>query len=133
MAEKTSTVKTGPSSKDTVKAPSSAEVKQVYSLDDIKYNEENKVMAILSTLGIIGLIIAFVEKDDAFVRYHGFQFGFASLLLFIFIIPYIGWCIGPIYAIVYFVFWIMGLMKILNGERYDMPVVSDLALKMLNK
>ncbi len=125
-----------------------AQAKRVVTLDDIKYNDANKVMAILSVFGLIGLIVALVEKDDLYVKYHGYQFGiFAGVLLVLFFVPLfsafipvvggliavLGGCINFILALLAIVAFIIGLVKVLNGERFDMPVFSDIALKMLNK
>ena len=119
-----------------------ANATKVVTLDDIKYNEENKVMAILSLFGIIGLIIAFIEKDDLFVKYHGFEFGFLNLALIavIILLNIIGGfiaCIGSLVLLLVdvavLVVFIIALMKVLKGERFDMPIFSDLALKMLNR
>jgi hypothetical protein len=41
--------------------------KKVYSLNEIKFNEKNKVMAMLSCIPIVGLVMLFVEKKDLFV------------------------------------------------------------------
>lgn len=112
-----------------------AEVKnaqRVVTLEDIKFNEENKILAAISVVPIIGLVIFFVEKDDLFVRYIAAQFMFFLATALLSFIPVIGWMLLPIFAIVQIVFMVIGFIKALNGERYDVPVLSGWALKAMN-
>ena len=105
------------------------QAKKVYTLEEIKFNEANKVMAILACIPLIGLILFFVEKEDKFVRYMGAQFvilGVVSIVLAV--IPVIGWLLaGP----VMWVLIIVGMVKASKGERFDLPVVSEWALKLM--
>lgn len=108
-----------------------AEVKEatrVITLEDIKFNEANKVMAAISVIPLVGLIMFFVEKDDLFVRYYGAQFALLGLFSIFTPIPCVGWLL----AIAIFVAVVMGFIKALSGERFDVPVVSGLALKLMN-
>lgn len=98
------------------------EAKRQVTLDEISYNEEGKIMALVSLIPIVGLIMIFVEKDNQFVRYTGAQYFLVSLLA---IIP----CIGAALVLVAVVY---GLVMILGGKRVDLPVISDLALKLIN-
>lgn len=106
--------------------------KKVYQLEEIKFREENKTMAILACIPVIGLILFFVEKDDQFVRYMGAQYmlvGAAQLLLTA--IPVIGWGLSWLIGLVALVFIVMGMVKVSQGERYDVPGISGLALKVM--
>ena len=104
------------------------QAKKVYTLEEIKFNEANKVMAIVSCIPLIGLILMFVEKDDLFVKYHGAQFTLVGVLQFLTWIPLIGWLMLP----VTFVLIIMGMVKTSKGERFDVPVISGLGLKLMS-
>jgi len=107
--------------------------KRVYKLDDIKFNEENKTMAIVSWISIVGIIMLFVEKKDLFVRYVGAQVAILGVASFILpFIPVIGWIIGPFIALILFVVMIIGMVKTSKGERFDIPLISDLALKLMS-
>lgn len=119
----------------------------VTKLDDIKYNEANKSMAILAWIPLIGLILMFVEKNDKFVRYNGAQSTVIGIIEFIFSIVW-----GMITAASLFVFglysilslvstvvWVAvmvlvvyGMYMTLNGKRLDLPVISGLALKLMD-
>ena len=111
------------------------QAKKVYTLEEIKFNEENKTMAILSCIPLIGLIMFFVEKKDLFVRYIGAQYGIifiSGFALPIFgVIPVLGWLIIALYWPVVLIFIILGIVKISKGERYDLPLISGLALKLM--
>jgi uncharacterized membrane protein len=102
---------------------------KVYTLEDIQFNEENKAMAALACIPIVGLILLFTEKDDKFVRYTGAQAALVSLLYFVGWFPVIGWLL----SLAVTVFLIVMFLKVLGGNRFDMPVVSGLALKLMAK
>lgn len=105
--------------------------KKVYNLADIKANPNNKLMNILATLGLIGLIVALVDNKDSFVQYIGFEFGILWLIGFVLgFIPVVNILVLP-YYLVELVVWVFGLIKVLNNERFDIPVISDWALKAM--
>lgn len=101
--------------------------KKVYTLDEIKFNEANKTMAILACIPIVGLILMLVEKEDNFVKYMGAQFTIIGVIQFLSWIPVIGWLIAPITLVVI----IVGMVKTSKGERFDIPVISEWALKLM--
>jgi uncharacterized membrane protein len=105
------------------------QAKKVFTLEEIRFNEENKVMAILACFPIIGLILLFVEKNDQFVRYMGAQFAILGVVsMVVAVIPVIGWLLaGPVMWILI----IVGMVKASKGERFDVPMVSEWALKLM--
>ncbi|MDY0096928.1 MAG: hypothetical protein RBS01_01080 [Candidatus Dojkabacteria bacterium] len=103
--------------------------KKIYTLEEIKFNPENLTMSVVACIPFVGLVLMFVEKKDLFVRYHATQFAFFNLLFLVAWIPFIGWLIS-LAALVAF---IMGLIKTSKGERFDIPVLSDLALKVMSE
>jgi uncharacterized membrane protein len=106
--------------------------KKVYTLDEIKFNEANKVMAIVACIPLVGLILLFVEKNDNFVRYMGAQFTIlGAVQLLIGFIPVIGWVIVPLVSLLMFVLVVVGMVKVSQGERFDIPMVSDWSLKLM--
>ena len=96
--------------------------------------EQDKVQLILAYLGILALIPLLTVKDSEFVKWHAKQ-GLALAIVFFVIsivinfIPFVGqllWCalfVGNIVMIV------MGITKALKGERWNIPLISDLAAK----
>lgn len=112
------------------------EAKKQISLEDVKFNEKNKTMAILAWLGLIGTVLYFVEKDDHFVRYIGAQSTIVFLVVMVLsiilgFIPVVG-CLTPFLALGSLVVSIMGMVKASKGERFDIPVVSGWALMIMN-
>jgi uncharacterized membrane protein len=106
--------------------------KKIYTLEEIKFNESNKAMAMLSCIPIVGLVMIFVEKNDLFVRYHAAQFAIFCATFILGFIPIIGWMLTPIIGLLGLVAFIMALVKINGGERFDIPVLSDWALKIMS-
>ena len=108
------------------------QAKKVYTLEEIKFNEANKVMAILACIPLVGLILFFVEKEDKFVRYMAAQFAILGVAEFVLsIIPVIGWILSMPVMILIWVVIILGMVKASKGERFDIPIVSPWALKLM--
>lgn len=111
-------------------------------------NDPGKTVAILSYCTLIGWIIAIVLNSDnnnkselgVFHLRQGLGImitGIAmSILSFIFMwIPVIGWLIAIVINIAYlalFVFWILGLVSAINGEKKAVPLVGEYYQKLLN-
>jgi uncharacterized membrane protein len=97
--------------------------------------------AIFTLLG--GVIFYFVEKKDAFVRYWAVQSIFFGGTWFVFniamtilisiagVLPGLHFILVPLLMLlqavihlVFFVFWIIGIIKALQGERWEYPFIS---------
>ncbi len=102
--------------------------KKVYTLDGIKFNSQNQWMAVLACIPIVGLILMLVEKEDEFVKYMGAQFTLVGVLQLFSWVPIIGWLMAPLTLVLI----IVGMVKSYKGERFDIPVISGLALKLLS-
>lgn len=111
-------------------AESVKEAKRVISLEDIKFNKENAVLAAVACIPVVAVVLFFVEKKDLFVRYYAAQFAVVTLCLIVlsFIV-----CIAPFVNLVGLVLTIMGALKAYKGERWDLPNVSKYALDIMNK
>ena len=75
--------------------------------------EENKILALLSYLGVLVLVPLFGKKDSPFVQFHAKQ---GLVLLIGWVIswfPVFGWIIG----IIVFVLSIIGILNVFNGEK----------------
>ena len=107
--------------------------KKVYTLEEIKYNPQNSTMAIISCIPIVALVLMFVEKKDLFVRYHATQFALFNIVYFIGFIPFIGAPIAGLLSMIFFVLFVIGLLKVTKGERFDIPYLSDFALKLMGE
>ena len=85
----------------------------------------DKLFAILAYFGILWVIglVASPEKDHPFVKNHvnnGILLSIGGIIASI--IPFLGWFV---LSIVIFVFWIMALVKAIQGEMFDLPIVGD--------
>ena len=107
--------------------------KKIYTLEEIKYDPQNSTMAIISCIPIVALVLMFVEKKDLFVRYHATQFAFFNIVYFIGFVPLIGDTIAGFLSMIFFVLFVIGLLKVTKGERFDIPYLSDLALKLMGE
>jgi len=95
--------------------------------------EQDKIMLVLSYLGLLALIPLLTVKDSEYVKWHaknGLVLGFGGGIAISIIgaIPVIGLAtclLGPALLVVD----IMAMIKALNGERWRIPGVSDIAEK----
>jgi uncharacterized membrane protein len=56
-------------------------------------------------------------------------------LIFLAMMPFIGWFVWPLRMLVglgLFILWIIVLIKAFNGERFKIPVIGDFAEKQAN-
>ncbi|HEY4300494.1 MAG TPA: hypothetical protein VGM73_06465 [Candidatus Didemnitutus sp.] len=97
---------------------------------------EDKTVAIIAYLTIIGFIIALVmfsSKKTALGGFHlrqtlGFVVtGFAVGVICV--IPILGWLIAILAMPCFFVLWILGLIAAVNGQMKPVPVVGPLYQK----
>jgi uncharacterized membrane protein len=89
---------------------------------------EDKTVAIVSYLTLIGLIVAIVlnsNKKTKLGAFHLRQSLGLMLTLLVTIIPILGW----ILALAIFVFWIMGLISATKGEMKPVPMLGSMYQK----
>ncbi|MBD3426265.1 MAG: hypothetical protein GF409_03420 [Candidatus Omnitrophica bacterium] len=94
----------------------------------------DNVYAILSYLWILCLIPVLMKKEDRFVRFHARQ----GLMLFIVevgigilsIIPYLGGVIYIVGMLVCGLLSLAGIVNVLMGNEWKMPVISEWAEKI---
>ncbi|HUP18844.1 MAG TPA: DUF4870 domain-containing protein [Gemmatimonadota bacterium] len=96
---------------------------------------------------ITGIIFFLVEKTHAVVRFHAAQsivFGIAWVVLWVIltiagiILYQISWTIGNLFGLVtllvwlgLFIVWIVLLIKGYSGEKWKLPIVGDMAERMV--
>ena len=98
-----------------------------------KQASDNKVMALLSYLGILVLIPLLTAKEDKFVRFHAKQ-GLVLLVAVIAvnmigIIPFLGQPIAFVGDLACLVLTVMGIINVLNGEEKPLPLIGQFADK----
>ena len=84
-----------------------------------------RTMAVISYLGATLFFPMFVFKEKPWIRHHVNN----GLVLFIFgggaavimVIPIVGWILGGIVAVFVCVLEIMGIIKSIKGQMFDMP------------
>jgi uncharacterized membrane protein len=92
--------------------------------------------AALSYLTFIPAIIFLVMEPynkSQFVRFHAFQciaFCVVSFVLhFVLIfIPIVGWILSALLSLLFFVVWIITILKASKGEWFKLPVIGDFAM-----
>ncbi len=110
--------------------------------------DENKLMAVLSYIGILVLIPLLAKKDSPYTQFHakqglvllitGVALGVISTVTgFIAIIPVIGWIIGMLVGlavfvsgIALFIFGIMGIINAATGKMKELPIIGQYADKI---
>ena len=100
--------------------------------------DKGKTVGILAYCTLIGFIIAIVMNGDQNNKselgiFHirqalgiyltGVALGFASIILVL--IPFLGWLALLTFQIMLFVFWILGLIAAINGEKKAVPILGD--------
>ena len=97
---------------------------------------EDRTVAILSYLTIIGFIVALVlhmNKKTALGSYHLRQclgliitaIALSIVGMVLVFIPIIGWLALMVCWIGFLVLWVMGLIAAVNGQQKPMPVVGE--------
>ena len=109
------------------------------------------IAALLSYLltWITGLIFFLIEKENRFVRFHAMQailFGAAIFVISIVlsitlgVVSYVSWILGSLFSLAwlllwlaFLVGWILCMIKAYQGQMFKLPIVGDMAEKIVNK
>jgi uncharacterized membrane protein len=86
---------------------------------------DSNTNAALSYIWILSLVMIATKKNDEFVMFHAKQGLVLFIASFLWFIPVIGWILDCLILVCI----IIGFIKAMNGERYKLPVVGDLAAK----
>lgn len=89
--------------------------------------DENKILAAVSYLWIASIVVLMLKRDNEFVQFHAKQ----GLMLFItsvilMFIPMLGWFLN----LVVFAFVIIGFVKAITGEKWQLPILGEFAKKI---
>ena len=82
---------------------------------------------------IIFLIVEPFNKNS-YVRFHSWQSIFLSIAaiaanVVLTVIPIVGWILIPFVGLGFLVIWVIVLIKALNGQRFKLPFIGNLAEK----
>jgi uncharacterized membrane protein len=88
-------------------------------------SDTSKILAAVGYIFVpVAIIAALIDpyKDEDFVRFHSYQAMASWLVVFVAqLIPIVGWVL----AIVVFVFEIIALIKALQSQYYEIPVIYN--------
>jgi len=95
--------------------------------------EDNKMLAAIGYLWVLCFIPLFAKKDSPFAQFHGKQ----GFLLFVISIglwiigwfPVIGWFVLFFGEIGLTILSIVGIIKALSGEKWEIPYIGQYAKK----
>lgn len=93
---------------------------------------EDKTVAIVSYLTLIGFIVAVVlhgQKKTRLGSFHlrqslGLMIGFIATSI-LSAVPFIGWILFPFLMLACVVFWIMGFIAAASGQMKPLPLVGE--------
>ncbi len=98
-------------------------------------SSNDKVMGILSYIGILALIPYFIKDQSSFVRYHAVRglnlfllelIGGVATSLIALVLPGVGSLLGWIVSVAGLVFSIIGIINVVNGEKKDLPLIGTI-------
>ena len=96
--------------------------------------EDNKILAAIGYISILCILPLVLKPKSEFCKFHGKQ---ALVLLIagiitmvIGIIPVLGWIVSFVGGIAILIMSILGILKALNGEYWEMPYVAEYAKKI---
>jgi len=106
-------------------------------------NSDRTIMLVLSYLGILCLIPLLMKKDDPEVQWHAKNgtvlfgaeviFVIVRIMLIFIRIPFLGCGLAVIGCVIWLGFLalsIVCIMKAVKGERFRIPILTDIAEKM---
>lgn len=100
--------------------------------------EENKVIAAIGYISILCFVPLLMAKESKFAQFHAKQ-GLVLFIVGVIVmiinaaigwIPIIGWLIALGLSLGLIVLSLLGLVKALSGEWYELPLIGDLAKKL---
>lgn len=97
---------------------------------------DENVAALLSILfsPISSIIFLVIEKESKFVKFHSIQSLAVTVVAIVLSAILSITCIGPIIAsVLFFVVWIILLIKAFQGEWFELPLVGKFSMDQVNK
>lgn len=106
--------------------------------------EENIAGLLSYIIGIVGLVLFFIEKESKYIKFHAAQ---SILLNLAIVIPYSILSVltripglGLVFMLISFAWCIIGLVAVIlcaikayKMEEYKLPVIGDIAANLANK
>lgn len=109
--------------------PQDQQQQHIQSIGAEQVREQDKIHLVLAYFSFFGVIPLFTVKDSEFVKYHAKQGLILNVIGGILAIVLTPFFIGCFLGVGLVVIDVMAIMKALKGERWNIPVISDLASK----
>ena len=97
--------------------------------------EEGRFFAVISYIGFLCILALLLKKDNKFSIHHAKQglvlFVFESAVFILSIIPLLGWLLGWLGFVLFFLFSVWGMLEASGGKYSRLPVVADIADKII--
>jgi uncharacterized membrane protein len=97
---------------------------------------DNAAGALAYVTFIPAIIFLVVEpyNKNSYIRFHSWQSIFLGIAIFaidivLTVIPILGWILLPFAMLGFLILWIICLVKALNGQRFKLPFIGNLAEK----
>ncbi len=86
---------------------------------------------------IIFLALAPYNRDR-FIRFHAWQSLIFGIIVFIIdiglmFIPFMGWIIRDLFSLLFFILWVIAILKAFQGQEWKIPIVGDMAAQQASK
>lgn len=94
-------------------------------IDKSKLTQEEKIWGAVSYIWVVSIIALASKKNDEYIRFHASQGALLFVCSLFSWIPVIGWLLGLAVAILA----IIGIIKALQGEQWEIPVIGQTAKK----
>ena len=97
--------------------------------------QKHKGIACLSYIFLLFLVPLLTEKESRFAQFHAKQgmalfIAWVVLDLVLGVIPMFGWMLVPIMNLFFIIVSVIGIIKTLGGEAWEIPGVSLIARKL---
>jgi len=85
---------------------------------------EKKIWAAAGYLWLLSLVVLAARKDNEYVKFHASQGALLFVVSIVFMfIPVLGWLLNVVVAVAA----IVGIIKALQGEKWELPVIGKWA------
>ncbi len=97
--------------------------------------EEGKFFAVISYVGFLCVVSLLLKKDNEFVLFHAKQglvlFVAEAVVFVVSVIPLLGWLLGILGFLCFSALSVWGVIEALKGNVFRLPLVSDIADKIV--
>jgi len=104
--------------------------------DEAKDAQDNKLMGVLAYIIFFIPLITGDYKKSPFVKFHtnqGIVLAIAGVAAGVVMgvlafIPFLGWVLAPLVGLALTVFWILGIVNAVKGEKKELPLIGKITI-----